>query len=362
MVLTARRLHRYLSWIIGIWLVLLCISGAVLLYKKTLLRWQYPQLQQIQQVADISRWGPLLNQLQQDPQFRYVKFPDADALWLEAVTFDNSRHYYNEHHALVLTRYVHADWLDWFYDFHLHLLAGDKGRTINGLIGLASLLLLASGLWQWWPRRFSRRLFRLPAPGSAMRSVRQYHSLLALLLLPLLLLTSATGAMMVFSQQTQIILHSLLPSAKPAPQPVTEIAPEPVLATNWTAALQSARQHWPDHALRLVSFRQGDIAPISFRAKAADEWHPNGRGVLQLHPSDNKVLYAMPAAELAAAERLRNTFYPLHIASVGGPLYKLALLLTGFFSLVLLLLGLIYSWRRVKARSARHAAYQRPVC
>lgn len=355
------RLHRYLSWLIGIWLVLLCVSGAVLLYKNPLLRWQYPQLQHIQPVADISSWGPLLNQLQQDPQFRYVKFPEADALWLEAVTFDNQRYYYDGQHQLLLIREVRSDWLDWLYDFHLNLLSGDKGHTVSGFIGLFSLLLLLTGLWQWWPRRFSRRLFKLPVLNSSMRSLRQYHSVLALLLLPLVLLTAATGAMMVFGQQTQTVLNRLLPQAQSAPQPVAVTDSVPVMATNWTAALQSARQHWPEQALRLVSFRREATAPISFRAKAVAEWHPNGRGILQLHPADNRVLYAMPAADLATAERLRNTFYPLHIASIGGVLYKLALLLTGLFSLMLLLLGLIYSWRRLKARSARHGAYQKPV-
>lgn len=352
MAFTAARLHRYLSWLLGIWLVSLCVSGAVLLYKNPLLRWQYPQLQQIQPVADISHWGPLLNQLQQNPEFRYVKFPATDSLWLEAVTFDNQRHYYNQQHQLLLTRSVHSDWLDWLYDFHLHLLAGEAGHTLNGVIGLLSLLLLLSGLWQWWPRRFNRRLFKLPRPDTSLRSVRQYHSMLALLLLPLLLLTSATGAMMVFSQQTQAVLHTLLPSADPVAQPLRSITPVPLSATDWTAALQSAQQHWPLQTLRLVSLRQKSTEPISFRAKATDEWHPNGRGVLQLNPLDNSVLYAIPAAELTTAERLRNTFYPLHVAAVGGNLYQLALLLTGILSLALLLLGLIFSWYRCKARSA----------
>ena len=357
MALTAARLHRYLSWALGIWLVLLSVSGAVLLYKNPLLRWQYPQLQHIQPVADISHWGPLLNQLQQDAQFRYVKFPAADALWLEAVTFDNQRHYYNQQHQLLLTREVHSDWLDWLYDFHLHLLSGESGHTANGVIGLLSLLLLLSGLWQWWPRRFSRRVFNLPRPDTSLRSLRQYHSVLALLLLPLLLLTSATGAMMVFSQQTQTVLHTLIPPSAPAPQPLRSITAVPLSATNWTAALQNAQQHWPTQALRLVSLRQKDSDPISFRAKTTDEWHPNGRGVLQLNPLDNSVLFALPAAELALADRLRNSFYPLHLAAVGGTLYQLALLLTGVFSLALLLLGLMYSWQRIKARSARYDAY-----
>lgn len=348
--LSAARLHRYLGWGLGVWLTLLCLSGALLLYKNSLLRWSYPALAAAQPVTEVQQWGPLLQHLQQDADFRYVKFPDSDANWLEAVTFDNQRHYYDGRHQLVLSRQVHADWIDWVYDFHLHLLGGKTGHTVNGVIGLCSVLLLLCGLWQWWPRRFSRRLFTLPKAQVSLRSLRQYHSLLALLLLPLLLLTSATGAMMVFSQQTRTVLSAVLGQDQYPYEPVKEIAPVALGLTDWPRALATATRYWPEQQLRLVSFRRKEQDLISFRAKAEEEWHPNGRGVLQLHPASYQLMYARAAADLSLAEKVRNSFYPLHVASIGGTLYKILLLLTGISCLLLFALGLSYSWQRLKAR------------
>lgn len=348
--LSAARLHRYLGWGLGIWLTLLCLSGALLLYKNSLLRWSYPALAAIQPVSEVQQWGPLLQQLQQDANFRYVKFPDSDAKWLEAVTFDNQRHYYDGQHQLRLSRQIHADWIDWVYDFHLHLLGGKTGHTVNGVIGLFSVLLLLCGLWQWWPRRFNKRLFTLPKAEPSLRSLRQYHSLLALLLLPLLLLTSATGAMMVFSQQTRTVLSAALGQDQYPFQPVKEIAPVALALTDWPRALATATRYWPEQQLRLVSFRRKEQDVISFRAKAEDEWHPNGRGVLQLHPASYQLMYARAAADLNQADKVRNSFYPLHVASIGGAFYKILLLLSGVSCLLLFGLGLSYSWQRLKAR------------
>lgn len=352
--LSAARLHRYLGWGLGLWLTLLCLSGALLLYKNSLLRLNYPALAAVAPVSDIQQWGPLLQKLQQDSNFRYVKFPDADAHWLEAVTFDNQRYYFDGNRQLLLTRPVHADWIDWVYDFHLHLLGGKTGHTVNGVIGLLSVALLLCGLWQWWPRRFSRRLFTLPEAGTSLRSLRQYHSLLALLLLPLLLLTSATGAMMVFSQQTRTVLSAVLGQDQHPFTPVSGIAPVALELTDWPRALATATAHWPAQQLRLVSFRRKAQDVISFRAKAEDEWHPNGRGVLQLHPASYQLMYARAAADLSPADKVRNSFYPLHVASIGGVLYKILLLLSGVSCLLLFALGLSYSWQRLKARSARY--------
>jgi len=348
--LTAAKLHRYLGWLVGIWLTLLCLSGALLLYKNTLLRMSYPALANAQPVADVQQWAELLQQLQQDSNFRYVKFPDADASWLEAVTYDNQRFYYDGKQQLLLTRKVHADWIDWIYDFHLHLLGGKTGHTINGVIGLLSVFLLLCGLWHWWPRHFNRRLFKLPKADTSLRSLRQYHSLLALLLLPLLLLTSATGAMMVFSQQTRAVLSTAMGQDQYPTSPVSEIAPVALELTNWPRAFATATTHWPAQQLRLVSFRRNPHEVISFRAKAADEWHPNGRGVLQLHPASYELIYARPASDLSLADKVQNSFYPLHVASIGGTVYKILLLCSGIGCLLLMVLGFSYSWQRLKAR------------
>lgn len=338
---TARTLHRYLGWLIGIWFVLISLSGAVLLFKNDLLRWQYPQLQNLPLPAHVSQWGPLLNQLQQNPDFRYVKYPDQDAHWLEAVSHSDQRYYFNANHTLLLKRSPHGDWIDWLYDFHLHLLGGKTGHTVLGVVGLFCLLLLLAGIVQWWPKHFSYRLFRLPKPSVNARALRQWHSVLALGFAPLLLLTSLTGSLMVFNKEFRAALSLFATTPAPA-APLKTAGVQPIASTDWTAALSLAQAQWPDAQLRLSSLRTAANQPISFRARMAGEWHQNGRSVVQVDASNNEVIYATPASAFGTDGAIANSLYPLHTAAIGGRVYFWLLALSGLAPVFLLLSGILY--------------------
>src|SRR5262249_5695188 len=45
----------------------------------------------------------------------------------------------------------HGQWMQWFYDLHAQLLAGDTGEFLNGFVGLTTLILSVTGLIVWWP-------------------------------------------------------------------------------------------------------------------------------------------------------------------------------------------------------------------
>lgn len=346
--------HRWTGWLLGIWLMLISLSGALLLFKNDLLRWQYPILASAPSTAPTSAaiWGAQLNALQQQSQFRYVKFPDHDAHWLEAVTFANQRYYYSAKQQLLLVREPRGDWIDWLYDFHLHLLAGDTGHQVIGYIGLLVVLLIISGIIQWWPRHFSWRVIKLPLHRFNTRALRQWHAVIGLLFAPLILLTALTGSMMVFHQPVKAALgwaFSDTVTALPK-QTAGTLATE---LTNWPQALTLAGQHWPAAQLRLATLRPDIDSPITLRAKAADEWHPNGRGIMQIDAAANQVIYAMPANELGQGEQIRNTFYPLHIAAIGGAPYRWTLFLSGLIPVILLILGLSYSVHSRRSRQMR---------
>lgn len=350
--LSARTLHRYLGWLIGIWLLLFGLSGTALLFKNDLLRWQYPQLQQAQPPAEVHSWGPLLNQLQQQPEFRYVKYPDADAPWLEAVTHSNQRFYYNAEQRLLLSRAPLGDWIDWLYDFHLHLFAAKTGRTVIGVIAIICLVLLISGLLHWWPARFNRRLFSLPKPALTARTQRQWHSMLALIAAPLLLLTSLTATLMAFNAPFRATLN-VFAAVEPPPAPLKQASLLAPALTDWTQALTQAQAHWPDAHIRLSSFRDSAEQPVTFRARLPDEWHQNGRSILQLDANSQQIIYAVPASAYGNTGAIANSLYPLHTAYVGGSVYFWLLALCGVLPLLLLLTGLLYTWLTRPAKRQR---------
>ncbi|GAB3020166.1 PepSY-associated TM helix domain-containing protein [Bowmanella dokdonensis] len=346
--MNGKAVHRWLGWLAGSWFVLVSLSGALLLYKNPLLAWQYPELRQAGPVASVTHWGPLLNQLQQDPAFRYAKLPAADALWLEAVTHDDIRHYYDQGFELLLVRAPHSDLIGWLYDFHLHLLLGELGHEILGYLGLSIVALIGVGLYLWWPRQFRRQLWRLPLTKLNLRTLRQWHTSLGSLFTPLLLLATLTGVLMVFNGPFRAGMNWLF-TDPPLQMPSREPVPWPLADTDWPEILQVATRHWPQMDFRLLSFRQQETDAVSFRAKATDEWHPNGRGVLILEPGTRQVLLARTAESLGQGHQLSNAIYPLHIAAVGGNWYKIPLLLTGLLPLLLMTTGLVYYLKRPRS-------------
>lgn len=349
------KLHRWLGWLIGIWFVLVSLSGAVLLYKNTLLQWQYPSLAASQPVNNISHWGTLLNRLQQDPQFRSVRLPSADAPWLDVTTYSGEHHYFNQQFQSILVRSPHSDWIDWLYDFHLHLLLADLGHDILGFVGLFTFVLIVSGLIRWWPRHWHWRLWRLSWQGNWFRIARQWHSATASVFAPLLLLSVISGTLVIYSSITKSSLSWLFTDPAP-PAPVKLVAPFPVGQTNWESMLTLAQQHWPQAQFRLFRLRAGANNPISFRARDKDEWHPNGRSVLILDPADGQVLRSTLSNQLGTGQELNNKLYPLHVASVGGNLFKLALFISGLIPTLLLFSGIAYSICRRKKERIKSSA------
>ncbi|MDX3774621.1 PepSY-associated TM helix domain-containing protein [Chromatiaceae bacterium AAb-1] len=338
-------LHRWAGLIFGGWLALVCLSGAILVYKNPLLSLLYPQLATVGPVADVSDWGPLVNQLQQDGRFRFVRLPSADAPWLEAVTSDKQHYYYDLQHGLLLVRDNYSDVFGWLYEFHLYLLAGETGRELLGICALAGILLMLTGLYRWWPTQWHWSLWRVPAWRNDLKTSRQWHTSFGSITLPLMLLCCVTGALLVYSRPVNTALFWLL-AEQPVSSEVKYKAAVPLNEGDWQQALQVASQQWPGAELRLLSLRRQPADLFRFRIKGTEEWHPNGRSVVLIDPATYQVVIADNAAEFSIVQRAFNLVYPLHIGSVGGEIYRILLVIGGLIPLLLAVTGYIYYIQR----------------
>ncbi|MCA1929330.1 PepSY domain-containing protein [Rheinheimera sp.] len=335
----AKKLHRFFGLILALWLVPASLTGAVLLYKNSLLQWFYPQLQQ-PLVTDLAIWGKVLDALPQT-DYNFARLATAERPWLELARLDGTLEYWSASGQLLLSRSPYQDFISWCYEFHLHLFSAELGEQIIGVLGLLALLLIGSGLWQSWPRHWGWRLWRLPLTAAVIRWSRQWHFVIAFWTAPLLLLTSVTGTAMVYNQQVQQALSWVFRDPG-VTAPVSAVLSYPVTESQWALWLPAAQQQLPDGALRLVSFRKNAQQELSIRAQLTAEWHPNGRTVIKVDPASISVLSVQKATEMGQGKQLSQLIYPVHMAAVGGELYKILLLLAGAIPLVLWGLGMTY--------------------
>lgn len=346
--------HRLLGFWLGAVLLLVCLTGSILLFKNPLLQWLYPQLLLAQTnealVEDPHLQGLVLDRLDQT-QYAFVRLPHAGRPWLELARLDGTLEYWSvpasaaETPLLLLSRAPYSDVLDWCYQLHLYLLVKSWKHQLLGVVGLAALLLLAIGLKTQWPRNW--RMLKWPLRARALpawQSSRQWHYVIALLSLPLLLLVISTGTATAYSVQTQQLFSWLW---QDPPEPIIKAEPTlPAVAltvSDWPLWLSTARQLLPEAQLRLVSFRKTETDAVQMRVQLPEEWHPNGRSVIRLAP-DGSLLSVQRATEMALGRQLSQLIYPLHVAAVGGRWYLWLLFITGLLPLVLWWFGL--HWRR----------------
>jgi uncharacterized iron-regulated membrane protein len=339
----AKKLHRFFGLLLALWLVPASLTGSVLLYKNELLQYLYPQLQQ-PLVTDLAVWGKVLDTLPQT-DYNFVRLAKAERPWLELARLDGTLEYWSASGQLLLSRSPYQDFIGWFYEFHLHLFSAELGEQIIGVLGLLALLLIGSGLCQSWPRHWGWRLWRLPLSAPRIRWSRQWHFVIAFWTAPVLILTSVTGTAMVYNQQVQQALSWVFQDPV-VHAPGAAISSYPVTQSQWALWLPAAQQQLPDGQLRLVSFRKTAEQEVSIRAQLDEEWHPNGRTLLKVEPASATVVSVQKATEMEQGKQLSQLIYPVHMAAVGGALYKMLLLLAGAIPLVLWVLGIIYHKQR----------------
>lgn len=344
-----RRLHLWLGLGIGLVFALVALSGTVLVFQRELLLAAHPELA-AQPLPDPTQRGDALARIvaEWSPRgLRGLELP-SPALPVWIVYAEDGWHYLAPADGrLLLTRTPDRDWLLWLRDLHTHLLAGHAGEQALGIAGLIALCLLGSGLYLWWPRRaaFGRSL-RLHANPPPLRWL-SWHRSPGALLLPLLLLVTATGTAMVYYGPTRAALRALFGDApEPSPPPVLAPRPDP---TDWNAVLTAAERALPDATLRRLAPPAPEDAHIVFRARLPAEWHPNGRSLIWVDPYTASVVQRHDATSQGAGARLSETIYPLHGGFVGGPGWKLAVAASGLLPPLLFVTGFLF-WRARRRR------------
>ena len=345
-----RTAHAWAGAVLSFILFVLGFSGALLVFKDDYLRATLPAARAD---ADLSPEALALVAERAENRFetgalRSIVFARQE-FGVSQLRFHEDRRAYLDSEGKFA-----ADWTgsarveEWLFDLHHQLLTGHKGETVAGVSGLAAALLAITGLFAWWPARraFSWRLW---PHSKARRDVLAVHRNLGLLTAGPVLILSLTGAAMVYSSETKILLSAFDGGRKQ--QPAEFLASEGDI--DWEKALQAAQTAFPDAQLRVASWPRKPGDPAVVRLKRAGEWHPNGRTYAYIDPATTTLVGAADALAGPISERTFNTLYPVHSARLGdglpARLYDLFVLLSG---LALSTLGLFGVYAFLQKRLA----------
>jgi len=332
---TLTQWHRWLGLTLSLWLLLMAVSGSILLYKNEFLSWQYPQLQlpqpltqaEVALIADNHHTG-------------YALMPTSDRPWLEIVDSESTHYYYDATGTLLLERPYLVDLTSWLVELHHHLLLDEFGKNILGILGLASLALIVTGLIRWWPRRgFSLRAlsvrFYNPFSRRGMQTLWQSHRFIGVVLFVPVFIGLSTGTAIMYSAQVKSLLLTALPFQQTSSQQIIDAS-----ATNWQQCFNIAKQVLPTTDARLLYLEEPRI-----RLKHGNEWHPNGRNYVGFN-SDGQLDEVTNTRHTPLGNQVSNTIYPLHVAAMGGWFYQLVILLSGVALILLPISGIWFYAKR----------------
>jgi uncharacterized iron-regulated membrane protein len=323
--------------VLSVVLLVLALSGSALVYKEAWWRVVHPELRG--GPPDLTHAdhaaGVAGAQQRFGEELRSVKFPEpgvpAYHLYLqdgEAFLAPDGR--------TVIDRWRPGERpASFLFDLHAHLLAGDAGERVGGVVALLGVVLVVSGVILWWPARRRFRLTGLLPGGLSRRQLLPSHRDMGLLATPLLLILLLTGAGIVFYGTAGALLNGLMgggevrSEAAPAGDGSAGL-PGPESAPLTASMLADVARAFPD--ARPVFYYPPDEAatrPVhGFRLKRPCELHPNGRTWVYLDGAGT-VLRTVDACTQPPGQRSLHALYPLHAGKSGSGPYKAAVFAGG---------------------------------
>ncbi|NHZ34210.1 PepSY-associated TM helix domain-containing protein [Massilia rubra] len=246
--------------------------------------------------------------------------------------------------------------------FHIHryLVAGETGKTVIGVTGVALLLLSLTGIVLWWPRMTAGAIkgaLTVRHGGNWPRFNFQLHRAGGFFAAPVLLVLAVSGVYFNMPQWVLPIVGALAPLApngKVANRSAPGAAP---IAPH--AAMAAAQARFPQARVSRVAMPAKPGQPYEIRLRQPDEVRAgDGATRVSVDAGDGTVLRTVDPLRAPAGERFLGWMFPLHTGEAFGVAGRTFISIFGIVPLMFFVTGLVI-WiklHRPKKRKAKVVA------
>ncbi len=351
-------LHLVVALAAGVFLLILGVTGSIMAFEPELGRLMHRRESYVvpgvraKSLADLGAAAsaavggqtPSAFALSTDPSVSYQ------------VIFRGRVAYVNQYTGDVLgVRDSGPDLLARIHQLHLRLLlpntrTSDPGQTIVKWAGVAMFVLLASGVYLWWPLK----RVRISRSGNTRRFWFDLHNAVGIGAAVFLFVAAATGVVIGFDDAIVPLVYratSTQPLAvygRPAFTSTPSGAPIPV-----DRALEIARAALPGASPVLVNV-PGRTGVYAVNARFPEDLTPGGRSRIYIDQYTGRVLLAEGSRTAPAGTRLVTLNRALHTGDVFGTPSRLLMCLVSLTVVVQLVSGLsMWLLKRAAARRPR---------
>jgi uncharacterized iron-regulated membrane protein len=351
-----RKLHLVLGLTVGLWVAMTALTGSVLVFGDGIDSALNRQLLSVEArarpTAVDTAVGSVRGAFAHRP-LRGVQLPQAphEPLVFRLGGAQATDVYVNPYTGKILgSRAQYGGVIGFLWDLHVHLLTGEAGETVAGLLALAFLVMLVTGIVLWWPGRARlKEAFAIRWRRGSPRRMFDLHRVAGAVAAPWLLIAALTGSLLVFySLATPLLVASLGGPAR-APLP-TIAAPPKASALPLSVLLAHAEWALPEARSTRVTFPATDSAVMVIRRRHDANSHPNGRSFVAVNAYTGEILQVHDWRRAGLGLRVADYEYPLHIGAAFGLPGRILVLIAGLVPALLWATGTWLWWHKRKSR------------
>lgn len=367
-------MHRWLGIGLGLWFLLVGLTGALLVYRDAIDTALNPTLlhpRAAGRALDVTAIVELAQQMPELGRVERVRAPGGDnrvyrlqvrplASRVESGRFeallDPATGELLGTRSLERLGLTPPDLLRTLYEFHRNVLLGNWGSNIVGLAGVLLLVSVVTGVVVAWPRRRAAwaRLLWINPRTSATRIAFDLHRSGGVLMAMVLLLSTLTGATLVYLNYVRdvVSVFSRVESFPTLPWRTTPSG-EPV---TFEAMVQQVRQAHPARTISEVHIPPRGNTGYLFYLSERGDVHRLGDTIAWVHPITAEILVERSGRTRSAGESFMHWLFPLHTGSAFGTTGLLIMCIAGVMPLLLVGTGL---WVWLKKRPGERISRER---
>ena len=365
------KVHLYTGMTLGLYLVVMGLSGSVLVFHSELEGWLNPGLHHVEPAGE--PLGPsaviaVFRERYPEAEVSRLVLPDGRrgaggtyCFWVGPWEGDQPRVYVDPYRGEVIAeRSYTGTLLGWVEYLHFALLGGMTGWAINAYLALATLTLLATGLVLWWPRKvrqLGQRLWvkwRAPWP----RMNWDLHHALGVWTLPILVVLCLTGAAFAFWYSIEASVRWAVGETEPVEESYE--APEEGRPRSMDALLATAAEAAP-RATPVAVRVPGDVkSPLTVYMRPGGDTQNHRWVKVKVDHYSGAVMDVHRYDETATA-RVMSTILPLHAGSIGGMPLRVLWCMIGLTPAVGMATGVGMWWRRSGRKWGKRRVRRRAV-
>jgi uncharacterized iron-regulated membrane protein len=371
-----RNIHLYLSLACGLVIAIVCFTGAVLVFEKEFQQLLYPERYGVAAGGERVPLGQAVTAVAQkeaEARVSAVKIYADPARTVE-ISYrkeegsgkaagepggkgGGSQAFVNPYTGQVVAwQSQRSPFFFTMFSLHRWLLAGDTGKMIVGVSTSVFLFILLTGMVLWWPqnKKILRQRLRLKLDGGWKRINHDLHIVVGFYAAIFLFAFAFTGLAWSF-QWFNDGIYWITGTENVRPEPPLSTPRDGAAAVTLDEVFAAARRESPGAEFYNIQLPKDSAGAFSVVLMPRGAVHERASDQLFFDQYTGALIGKTLFTEKNLGQRVRATFYPVHVGSIAGLPGRIVAFLACVAGVTFPVTGVILWLNRLKKNAKRDA-------